>query len=205
MSKLLTNLPATKVWVRKEYLRDLKSGHGEYVEGLWVAAKSIPGRAFYFETYLPEYGAIFDKLPISAFLSRPETPDPDMDLPNLQFWNCMDYNVTTICKNIVASMEWECRTRHFGSIKGQYICTLDNYHSEIDEVDASTSEMPDEHKSFNLIELENGQFALYPNNRCRIYDISMTPQEAKMPDFKVSTEYYQVENGIKWGLSLIHI
>ena len=199
MSKLLTNLPATKVWVRKEYLRDLKSGHGEYVEGLWVAAKSKPGRAFYFETYLPEYGAIFDKLPISAFLSRPETPDPDMDLPNLQFWNCMDYNVTTICKNIVASMEWECRTRHFGSIKGQYICTLDNYHSEIDEVDASTSEMPDEHKSFNLIELENGQFALYPNNRCRIYDISMTPQEAKMPDFKVSTEYYQVENDVNWG------
>ena len=52
MSKLLTNLPATKVWVRKEYLRDLKSGHGEYVEGLWVAAKSIPGRAFYFELSL---------------------------------------------------------------------------------------------------------------------------------------------------------
>ena len=193
---LICNLPSEKVWVRKEYLTDHQSGHGEFVEGLWVSAKSIPGRAFYFETYLPEYG---DKLPISAFVSRPETPDPDLDLPNLQFWNCMDYGVTAIEKSIVASMEWEVRTRHFGNIKGTYICTLDNYHENIDNIDASTSELPDEHKSFNLIELKNGQYALYPNNRCRIYDISMTPQEPKMPDFKVSTQFYQVENGVKWG------
>jgi hypothetical protein len=199
MSRLITNLPAVKVWVRKEYLCDHKYGHGEFIEGVWVSAKSIPGRAFYFETYLPDYAAMYDKLPISAFVSRPETPDPDLDLPNLQFWNCMDYNVTTICKQIVASMEWECRTRHFGIIKGEYICTLDNYHGDIDTIDASTSELPDEHKSFNLIALENGQYALYPNNRCRIFDISMTPQEAKIPDFKVSTKLYQVENGIIWG------
>ena len=29
----------------------------------------------------------------------------------------------------------------------------------------------------------------------RIYDNSLTPDEPKTPDFKVSTEYYQVENG----------
>ena len=199
MSTLLTNLPSTKVYVRKEYLRDLQDGFGEFVEGVWVCAKSIPGRAFYFETYLPEYAALYDKLPISAFVSSPETPDPDLDLPNLQFWNCMDYGVSNICKQFVGSMEWEVRTRHFGSIKGEYLCTLDNYHSDPDVVDYSTSEVPQEHKSFNLIELENGQFALYPNNRCRVYDISLTPNEAKIPDFKVSTEYFQVENGIKWG------
>ena len=79
--------------MRKEYLRDLQDGHEEFVEGVWVLAKSIPGRAFYFETYLPEYGALYDKLPISAFVSSPKTPKPDLDLPNLQFWNCMDYGV----------------------------------------------------------------------------------------------------------------
>ncbi len=199
MSTLLTNLPSNKVYVRKEYLRDLNDGFGEFVEGVWVCAKSIPGRAFYFETYLPEYGALYDKLPISAFVSSPDTPDPDLDLPNLQFWNCMDYGVTNICKQFVGSMEWEVRTRHFGTLKGEYLCTLDNYHQDPDVVDYSTSEVPQEHKSFNLIELENGQYALYPNNRCRVYDISLTPQEAKVPDFKVSTEYYQVENGIKLG------
>ena len=199
MSELICNMPSEKVWVRKEYLTDFQSGEGEFVEGVWVSAKSIPGRAFYFETYLPEYAAMYDKLPISAFLSRPETPDPDLDLPNLQFWNCMDYGVVNICKQFVGSMEWEVRTRHFGSMKGKYVCTLDNYHSDIDKIDYSTSETPEEHKSFNLIELNNGQFALYPNNRCRVYDISLTPEEPKIPDFKVSTRYFQVENGIDWG------
>ena len=55
MSTLITNLPSYEVWVRKEYLTDHKSGHGEFVKGVWVSAKSIPGRAFYFETYLPDY------------------------------------------------------------------------------------------------------------------------------------------------------
>ena len=80
MSELICNLPAVKVKVRREYLRDLEDGFGEFVDGIWVSCKSIPGRAFYFETYLTEYGALFDKLPISAFLSRAEIPNPDLPL-----------------------------------------------------------------------------------------------------------------------------
>ena len=42
MSTLLTNIPNAKVYVRKEYLMDHQEGHGEFVEGHWVTAKSIP-------------------------------------------------------------------------------------------------------------------------------------------------------------------
>ena len=199
MSCLITNLPATKVWVRKEYLRDLKDGHGEFVEGVWVSAKSIPGRAFYFETYLPEYAAMFDKLPISAFVSSPETPEIDMDLPNLQFWNCMDYGVRAIVKQHVSTMDFEVYTRNYGFMKGKYLFTLDNYHVDPDVIDTNVSEVPEEHKSHNCILLENGQFCLYPNNRMRVFDLSITPDTPKTPDFKVSTYIFQVENGIRWG------
>ena len=196
---LICNLPAEKVWVRKEYLTDHKSGHGEFVEGVWVACKSIPGRAFYFETYLPEYGALYDKLPISAFLRAPKTPTPDMSLENLQFWNCMDYGVMAINKGFISSMDAEIRTRDHGLIKGQYIFTIDNYHADINVIDNNVSEVPQEHKSHNCIQLENGQYALYPNNRMRLYDLSITPQHPKPPDVKVSTIEYQVENGTEWG------
>ena len=195
MPELICNLPAEKVWVRREYLRDLQDGNGEFVEGVWIKAKSIAGRAFYFETYLPKYGAMFDKLPISAFVSKPVTPELDMNLPNLQFWNCMDYNVTAIYKQFIGSMDFEVLTRDFGIVKGTYVCTLDNYHNQPDVIDYSTSEIPEEHKSFNLLQLNNGQYCLYPNNRMRIYDNSLTPEKPKMPDFKVSTVEYQVENG----------
>ena len=118
-----------------------------------------------------------------------------MDLPNLQFWNCMDYGVTTICKQFIGSMDYELYTRDFGSQLGKYIITIDNYHDEPDTPDYSTAETPSEHKSHNLIQLNNGQFALYPNNRMRIYDNSLTPKQPKMPDFKVSTKIFSVERG----------
>ncbi len=194
MSQLICNLPAIHVWVRREYLRDHEDGHGEFVKGVWVSCKSMPGRAFYFETYLPEYGAMFDKLPISAFVSEPETPKKDLELHNLQFWNCMDYGVVSIHKQFVSSMMFEAYTRNQGKLKGTYVATIDNYHADINTIDYSTSETPAEHKSHNLLELENGQFGLYPNNRMRIYDNSLTPDKPLMPDFKVSTMEYQVEN-----------
>ena len=142
MAALICNLPSYEVWVRKEYLTDHQSGHGEYVKGIWVSAKSIPGRAFYFETYLPEYAAMFDKLPISAFLSSPEKPDPDMELHNLQFWNCMDYGVVAVQKQFIGSMHFEILTRDYGTQTGTYICTLDHYHQDVDAIDYSTSENP---------------------------------------------------------------
>jgi len=195
MAELICNLPSEDVWVRKEYLRDHQDGHGEFVAGVWVSAKSIPGRAFYFETYLPEYGALFDKLPISAFLHKKKTPTPDLPLNNLQFWNCMDYGVVSIHKQFIGSMDFEVLSRDHGTLTGSYVCTMDNYHSDINAIDYSTSETPAEHKSHNLLALDNGQFCLYPNNRMRVYDNSLTPQEPLQPDFKVSTVEYQVENG----------
>ena len=200
VAELICNLPSVEVYVRKEYLRDHVDGHGEFVKGVWISAKSIPGRAFYFESFLPEYGALFDKLPISAFLREPKIPDPDLDLPNLQFWNCMDYGVVAITKQFIGSMDYEILTRDHGIMHGSYICTLDNYHADADVIDYTTSEEPSEHKSFNLLELDNGQFCLYPNNRMRLYDNSLTPKEPKMPDFKVSTKNYQVENGYEYRL-----
>jgi len=200
MSALLANLPNTKVYVRKEYLMDFKGGHGEFVEGHWVTVKSMPGRAFYFETYLPEYAALYDKLPISAFVSEPNKPDPDLPLQDLQFWNAMDYGVTAIYKQFIGSMDFEIFTRSHQVMHGTYLFTLDNYHESADEIDYSTSEIPEEHKSFNILELDNGQYAAYPNNRMRVYDNSLTPKQPKNPDFKVSTEFYQVENGYSYRL-----
>jgi hypothetical protein len=56
-------------------------------------------------------------------------------------------------------------------------------------------------RRYNIVELANGQFAAYPNNRCRVYDTSLTPTEPLVPDFRVSTQYYQVEaeDGARYG------
>ena len=206
MTTLVANLPPVKVWVRKEYLRDLQDGHGEYTPGYWVSCKTLTGRALYFETYLTEYGALYDKLPISAFLAwdsdnptSPVAPTPDLSLIDLQFWNGFDTGLTVIEKNLIYNMEFEVLTRESGKMKGSYLFTIDNYHPHRDEPDYYFAEVPDEHKSHNIIELENGQIGAYPNNRCRMVDPSLTNNELKTPDFKVSSRYFNVEHAPKWG------
>lgn len=199
MSTLVCNIPSTNVYVRKEYLRDHADGHGEFVRGVLVAVKSLQFRAFYFETYLPDYGAMYDKLPISALLQRPELPTPDLPLHELQFWNAMDYHLTVIRKAFLTEMDIEVYTREFGKMTGRYLYTIDNYHGDADAADVGVSEIPAEHKSHNLIALSNGQFVLYPNNRLRFIDTSLTPETLLRPDLKASTHRYEVEAPSSWG------
>ena len=206
MTTLVANVPPVKVWVRREYLRDLRDVHGEYTPGYWVTCKSLTGRALYFETYLTEYGALYDKLPISAFLAwgsdypdKPNPPTPDLELTDLQFWNGFDTGLTVIEKNLIYNMEFEVMTRSAGTMKGEYLFTIDNYHPRRNEPDFYFAEFPDEHKSHNIVALDNGQIGAYPNNRCRMCDPSLTNHDLKTPDFKVSTRYFDVEHAPKWG------
>ena len=92
-------------------------------------------------------------------------------------------------------MHYEVYTRDLALRRARTYVLLTIIIQDVDAIDYSTSEQPAEHKSHNLLELDNGQFCLYPNNRMRIYDNSITPETPKIPDFKVSTVYYQVENG----------
>ena len=196
MSFLVANLPPIKVLVKKQYLYDHQKGKGEFVEGVWVSCKSIQGRALYFETYLPEYGALYDKLPISAFVNAPT--DLDLELEELQLWDAFSYHLTIVekasisgvrCKYLAPSKKW---------YYGEYLFTIDNAHADTNILNVNYSEVPEEHKSFNILELDNGHFAAQPNNRVIFYDKSLTPAKPLQPDFKVSTEYYSVENKSKW-------
>jgi hypothetical protein len=196
MSFLVANLPPVKVFVKKEYLYDHQKGHGEFVEGVWVTVKSIQGRALYFETYLPEYGALYDKLPISAFVNSPDIKD-SLELEELELWDAFSYHITIVekknlgerCKYLAPSKKW---------YYGKYLFTIDSCHADTNILNVSYAEVPEEHKSFNILELDNGHYAAQPNNRCLFYEKSMTPSKMLQPDFKVSTKYYSVEGESKW-------
>ena len=196
MSFLVANIPPVKVWVKKQYLYDLQRGHGEYVQGIWATVKSIQGRALYFETYIPEYAALYDKLPISAFVSSPNVKE-DLPLEELELWDAFSYHITVIEKTTVPPRaKYLSPTKQW--YKGEYLFTIDSCHADHNLPNINYSQVPEEHKSFNILELENGHFAAQPNNRTLFYDKSLTPAEPKQPDFKVSTVEYNVESVSKW-------
>jgi hypothetical protein len=83
---------------------------------------------------------------------------------------------------------------------GEYEFTIDNCHRDTSIIDTNFSEHDPEHKSFNVIRLDNGQFAAQPNNRVLFRDSSLTLDKLKRPDFKVCTQNYAVETEPKWSV-----
>ena len=197
MAYLVHNLPPISVYVRKEYLYDHQKGHGEYTPGIWVSVKSVLGKALYFETLLTDYGALYDKLPISAFVWKTEDHG-DLPLDNLQLWDCFDYDITVVQKPLLSRCEYFGKDRKMHS--GEYMFTIDNCHSDISTLDVGFSEYDPEHKSFNIIQLDNGQFAAQPNNRVIWKDSSLIPENVLTPDFKVCSQNYRVEQNPKWSV-----
>ena len=193
MATLVDNIPPIECLVRNEFLYDHESGHGEYLDCFWVTAKSIPSRALYIEAYIQEYGALFDKLPISAFCWK-ELTNP-LTLGDLQMWDCLSYNIQTIYKAFLKDRNCQVLLGSKTIMKGQYLFTIDTYGQ------FTMAETPNEHKSYNFIKLDNGQFCCYPNNRIQFFDKSYTPVDPKRPDFKTSTKYYYAEDEEKLSFS----
>ena len=101
MSYIVASLPPFKCFVRREFLYNEHKGHGELEPAIWVSLKALRGQVFRIESLLPAYSALYDKLPISAFLSwnpdhpdKPKPPTPDLALTDLQFWNGFDTGIT---------------------------------------------------------------------------------------------------------------
>lgn len=199
MAFLVHNLPPIDVWVKKEYLYDLEKGYGELTPGLWISVKSVEGKALYFETLLTEYGALYDKLPISAFVWKKDFSTEDqLPLDTLQIWDCFDYDITVIKKPMLCDCEFFGKDKKMH--KGEYLFTIDNAHRDRVYLNQNLSEHDPEHKSFNILKLDNGQFAAQPNNRIVFTDQSLIPAKRLMPDFKVCTQNYTVENTPKWSV-----
>ena len=69
MAYLNANIPVTYAQIRREYLYDLKAHHGEVEDCVVFGISSITGRPILFHAIM-ENGAVFYRLPISAFIQR---------------------------------------------------------------------------------------------------------------------------------------
>ena len=206
MSYLVANIPPIEVFIRKEFLYDFQTdtkgkllGINEFESAHWITTKSIPNQALYFESFTHDYGVLFDKLPIHAFVWKTNI-DKLYPLDWLQLWDCFSYNITVIKKQRLRNARCEVIMKDKSRAPGYYLFTIDSCSSDPNEVDVSWSETPNEHKSFNIIKLDNGQFAAQPNNRILWKHQSQTPStDLKIPYFKFSTKTWICENSDRWS------
>ena len=194
MALLNADIPPQYCKVRKEYLYDFKKHQGKSDECVIFGLTSMAGAATLFNIMLPN-GAVFFRLPIAAFFQKHLDREQvrDMQVDELQLWNSFSYYPSVHMFNYLTSQ----RGKYFGKDKkehfGEYLFTIDWCHPESNILDTEHSEIPHEHKCGHVLALDNGNYAIQPNNRI-LWNISNFTTRDDIPDYKVQTTEWNVEN-----------
>ena len=183
---------------RREYLYYPKKHHGEGVDCIVFAVASISGRPILFHAIM-ENGAVFYRLPISAFIQRgfDVKEVSRLRLDELELWNCFSYYPAITNFDLLDGQHGKYIGKDKKWHTGSYLFTVDWAHPESNIVDTDHSEIPHEHKCAHIIALDDGNYAAQPNNRI-IWDIPSFTVKEQVPDWKVQTSEWNVEDSGKW-------
>lgn len=194
---LTGSCPQLRVLVRSEFLHDMAEGPRSLIGADVVGLKSIPGRALGFHVLLRN-GAVFWDLPVHAICWHPEAKR--MFLQQHQLWDCFSYHFTAHRFARLADLRCEVRLKGKPGwcLWGAYIWTIDWCSADGQVMDTGVSEFPPEHKCAHLLALDDGNFALLPNNRIRWHDEAFcTEPFPERPTYLTNTHTWQCENGSK--------
>ena len=198
MSYLNANIPPIYCKIRREYLYDLRKHQGETEDCVVFGLGSISGRALLFHALLSN-GAIYWRLPISAFLQRRSCDSvhqrevEHQNIEDLQLWNSFSYYPSVTVFDFLKGQRCKYLGKNKKFYHGEYLFTIDWAHPESNIVDTEHSEIPDQHKCGHVLALDNGNYAIQPNNRV-LWNVPSFTTSTHWPDYKVQTSYWNVEN-----------
>ena len=194
MAYLNANIPVMYCQIRREYLYDCKKHHGEVEDCMVFGIASMAGHALLFHAIM-ENGGIFYRLPISAFIQRGFEPSkvPRMRLDELELWNSFSYYPSVTTFDFLAGQECKYLGKDKKFYTGEYLFTIDWAHPEPNILDVDHSEIPQEHKCGHFIALNNGNYAIQPNNRV-LWHVGNFTTKKEWPDYKTQTSEWSVEN-----------
>jgi hypothetical protein len=191
--ELNVDTPIVYCALRSEYLYNLEAHHGEFIPCAIFGASSVQSRAIGFHCMLHN-GALIHRMPISAFVHKPDAPVMALDL--LELWDCLSSDIVCNEYSFLKGLRVDVILKNHQVEQGIYLFTLDWHNS-------SLADNPGEggHKCAHVIRLNNGTFCAQPNNRLRWYEPSfITVPMLERPDYQTNYQLYSVENkGDKWA------
>lgn len=184
MADILGNIPYMRCMVRGEYLRNLETGHGEFIEAVAYAVRCIRGSSLWFQTALgAPYGGAHYLLPINALCHKPCDPQEGM----------------------IYTQPWDCFSSHFGVVELDFVKRGEayilperrpaQYQFTIDFTGSDLADDPDQHKHLHVVKLASGHIGAFPNNRCLMPDPAFWPMmgDNQPVDFQSLAGEYRAE------------
>ncbi len=198
MPELNANIPSIECYVRGNYLRDQTDSHDKYFPCVIFGVTSIPSRSPLFH-FLMEDGGIWWRMPISAFCARSGVPE--VDIHELVLWNSFSSHVTVTEFYAMRNMRMTYVSRSGEFVNGKYLFTLDWHAPDDNILNTGFSQNPGQHKCGHVILRDDGNFAIQPNNRVRLFDPSFTTKTGTLIERKINTRQWDVEDALKWRTS----
>ena len=196
MPELNANIPPIECYVRGNFLRDQLDSHDKYFRCVIFGVSSVQNRSPLFH-FLMEDGGIWWRMPINAFCTKPNVPEED--LHNLVLWNSFSPFVAVTKFANLTNMHLVYTDRNKKKISGKYLFTLDWHNPYSNRLDDGYSENPGQHKCGHVIERDDGNFAIQPNNRMFLYDPSFTTKPGEfLIDRLSNSRKWDVEDASKW-------
>lgn len=185
------NLPRFECWVRRKFLYDGNDDYEGSTPCTVFAVCGIMGQAPTFHALIHETGAVFGRLPIHAFMGV--YADRERELDDLCLWDSFSYHPNVIVYEPLG----RCLAMLKGGdkVEGTYVCTIDWDQSDIAEAAGNGG-----WKCHHLIELDEGNYALLPNNRVlwAAPEHQIEPYQM-VPDYKIQTRVWRAEGERRWG------
>lgn len=185
------NIEPFYCYVKKEHLFAYSSNQNEFEYVYVFGARSTPARALLFHV-MTESGAQRANVPVSALVHKKDAPDIPLDL--LQLWDCFGKEINVIIFNYLINKRCQVILKDKSLVWGSYMMTFDWENN-------SYSDTPQDYKNAHLIKLDNGCFALQPNNRILWRDsnfITKPLDPNNIPRYKVDNQIFVCETSDRW-------
>jgi len=179
---MLVSTPYTECYVKKSFLSGKPNyGKDETIFGIITAIRFIRNRAPLFFVYLPSMGALYDKVDQCAIYNKEETPDQNISMGDVAWWDCLSENYQLV--EIATIKKWDVQmfSRAGNMLKGEYLWTCDPQEPVLGN-DYGLSEIWHEHKTKNFFfDKKTGVLCCAPNNKIRFLNSSLNPKELETP------------------------
>jgi hypothetical protein len=191
MPELNANIPPIDCYVRGNFLRNQIDSHNEYFECVIFGVSSVQNRSPLFH-FMMEDGGLWWRMPINAFCTKPGVPE--VDLHELVLWNSFSPYVAVTKFANLTNLRMSYKDRQKNVVQGKYLFTLDWHNPDSNRLDDGYSETPNEHKCGHVIQRDDGNFAIQPNNRVRVFEPSFANKKDLVIGRIINDRVWDVED-----------
>lgn len=178
-------------YIKKEHLFAYQEGFGEFEYVLVFGVRSVPARALLFHI-MTEGGAQRANVPISALVHKKDAPEISIDY--LQLWDSFGKEINVVTFDYLVNKRCQVILKDKSVNWGTYMMTFDWENN-------CYTDTPQDYKNAHLIKLDNGCFALQPNNRILWRDsnfITKPLNSNNLPKYKVDKRIFVCETSDRW-------